>query len=460
LTTLEREQEAQHRPDNVPLSFGQLSVWRIIAAWPTNRWPETYLSAVVPVPEGCPLHQIREALRTLCGRHESLRTHFVDSPRGPVQQVRLVPTQVEATVIEQPDADDAEALVIGRGLTSEPIDRETDFGCRFTVVTDHGRPRHVVIVTDHMVADGFALRRLRCELTVLMGGVDADGQRWLQETPAQPSALALFQRSAANRPRREAALAHWRDLLATLSPKVFPVSDQGDRNPGRIEAVLRSSGTRAALVAASQRLGVAPHGVLLSLMSLAMAAATGTAQVVLTLQSSNRFSPAWRELVSSMNQYAPLPLEPHRGPEDFALYAKCVQGAALKAYRFASYDIDAVTTLVRSQRGLQLGFDHFYNFSAYDLLTVTGDSETGPAVIEATRPNRQIGPRFDVKIRSGPQMPIVVRADPRLVPQPRLHALLTWCDEELRRLAAGGTKARTGAMYARCEANVGYREAG
>ncbi|WP_333767626.1 condensation domain-containing protein [Streptomyces sp. IBSBF 2435] len=446
------------QPDSVPLTFGQLSVRRIIAHWPHARWPETYLSTAVAVPDGCPPERVAAALSTLCRRHESLRTHFSDTPEGPVQRVRPAADRVEAVTVGLPaGASEPDAIATARGLANERIDLETDFGRRFTVLTRGGRPRYVVIVADHIVADGFAHRRLRAELTELMGGDDPQGREWLAQTPAQPAELALFQRSDANAARRQAALGRWAHLLETLPPEVFPVPEPAEEAPGRIEAQLRSPGARSALAAGAGRLGVPAHGVLLSLTSLAVAAVTGTAQVVLTLQSSNRFRPPWHELVSSMNQYAPLPLDTGAPPAGFGRYAESVQGAALQAYRTGSYDMDAVTELVRAERGIALGFDHFYNFAAHDASSAPGHTGAGPGRIEATRPHRQIGPRLDVKIRSGPEMPIVVRADPRLLPQPRLHALLAWYDEQLHRLAADGDLDMD-AVVAGCRDAVGRQE--
>lgn len=443
----------------VPLTFGQLSVWRVMAQWPPDRWVETYLSTAARVPDGCPAQRVVEAFGILCRRHESLRTHFVDTPHGPVQYVRPDAGPAQVATVECAGATRAEAQAAARGLTRERIERERDFARRFILVTDRGRPSYAVLVTDHILADGFALRRLRGELTALLGGDDPDGQRWLDETPAQPRELALDQHSEANGGRRQAALDHWRRLLDTLPATLFPVPDEAGHHPGRIEAVLRSPGTRAALGSAAQRLAVPPQGVLLALNSLALATVTGTSQVVLTLQSSNRFTAPWRTLVSSMNQYAPLALDLGAAPDTFAEHARQVQADSFRAYWFGSYDIDAVTALVRAERGITLGFDHFYNFMAQDVPTDEAadalvDRTSQPPLIEPTRPNRQIGPRFDLKVYGGPDLPIHLRADPLLLPQPRLHTLLAWFDEELHRLATDPAT-RVAEVLARCEAALG-----
>ncbi|WP_405734837.1 condensation domain-containing protein [Streptomyces sp. NBC_01537] len=424
---------------SIPLTYGQLSVWRVIANWPRDRWPETYLSSTLTVPVDSSVRQTVEAFAVLCRRHESLRTHFADTPEGPVQRVAAAGAPVHVAVVERSGATEAEAMALGRDQGRDPIDRETDFGRRFTVVTDGGRPVHAVLLVDHIVADGVGLRRLRSELNALLGSADLEGSRWLRETPAKPRELALHQRSESGQSRREAALAYWGRLLDTVPAGLFPVPEEAGGTPGRIEAVLHSPKARQALITIARQRRVSPHTVLLALSSVVTAAATGSTRVVLTLQAGNRFIEPWRSIVSSMNQYAPLPLTVRPEQGTFTDYVGYVQGAALNAYRFASYDFDAVAELVRRERGAALEFDHFYNFLPENLDDRPNDSADGTAGwIEPTVPNRQIGPRLDIKIRNGPDMPIVIRTDPGLLPRPSLHQVLAWYETQLCRLAADG----------------------
>ncbi len=435
--------------DRAPLTYGQLSVRRVMTDWPLDRWPETYLSTVVPVPHGRTLTDVATALHTLCARHESLRTRFVDQE----QHVLPVADDVDVTVVDQPGATRSAAEAAGREQARQPFDREREFARRFTVVTDGGRPVYAVIVVDHIVADGYGLARLRAEAAALLGSADPDGRQLLDETPPQPRDLARLQRSAAQLPRREAALDYWRQLLRTLPKDLFPAPDEAGHHPGRIEAILHSPGARSALGTSAGRLGVPPQAVLLALTSLATAAVTGGEQVVHTLQSSNRFTAPWRSIVSSMNQYVPLPLEP--GATPFARYARHVHGAALKAYRLGTYDIDSVTDLVRGERGITLGFDHFFNFMAHDVPSGPTAPDRGPGWIETATPHRQIGPRLDVKVRGGSDMPLVVRADPALLPRPALHALLAWYDDALHRLSTdSGPGTTTDALLDSCRTAV------
>lgn len=80
----------------------------------------------------------------------------------------------------------------------------------------NGRPAHVAMVVDHIVADGYGLNRLRAELAALLGGDDPDGVRWLGRRSAPTSRARRRQRSAAFRPpvRRD------RHCIAASAPEV------------------------------------------------------------------------------------------------------------------------------------------------------------------------------------------------------------------------------------------------
>ncbi|TQJ23689.1 condensation domain-containing protein [Micromonospora sp. A202] len=422
----------QHAPR--PLAFGQLSVWRVMETYPLERFSETYLRDHVAVPPGTTLDEAVRAVSVLCRRHESLRTLFVDSPEGPRQHVVPAEETVTVEVVEHDDA----AVVAGR-LARDRIVRADEFGRRFAVVTRDGLPHAVVIVVDHIVSDGYGMIRLMAELLALLGSPDEAGRRWLAETAPCPRDLAAEQWSEANGPRRKAVLRHWQKLLDTLPEEHFPVRLSDGDVPGRIEATLYSARARAALELLASHTNASPHTLLLSLSAVACGVVTGATQPVLTLQSGNRFDPRWNAIVSSMNQYVPLPVDLGAPEAEYTGFLSRLGASAFKAYRMGMYDFDGITDLVRRERQIELGFDHFFNFLPTDIVARPSARLDGhpPPRVETTTPRRQIGPRFDIKVRFGAEMPIVIRADPRLLPAPQLRSLAGWFDEQLCRLADG-----------------------
>ncbi|GAA3028208.1 condensation domain-containing protein [Actinokineospora globicatena] len=421
-----------------PLTFGQLSVWRINETYPVSRWSETYLRRTARLPGGCTVDQVLAAVATVCARHEALRTHFVVGAAGLCQLVRPAGREVRVEVVERSPVTPLVADAVADALAADRIDPAEEFGVRFAVLTEGAAPVLLAVVVDHLVADGTGLRRVCAEVVAALGGDDPEGGRWLAQRPPQPVDLAAEQRGGSGLRRAEAALDHWRALLRDVPPEVFPLPRPRTDEPGRVEAILTSSSGRHNLAAAAAATGVSPQDVLLALTAVATAVVVGSDRVVLTLQSGNRFGGRWHSIVSSMNQYAPLLVDLGPGHVGFADFAEALHSATLKAYRAGSYDVDAVTDLVRRERGIDLGFDNFFNFMAHDVdkrHEVTAVPARG--VVTDTEPNRQIGPRLDVKVRSGPDLPVVVRTDPRLLPRPALRALLGWYDDQVHRVATG-----------------------
>jgi hypothetical protein len=420
-----------------PLTFGQLSVLRALQQLPPDRWPETYLSGVVELPAGTNLPDITSAIDTVAGRHDSLRTHFVDGPReADIVLVTAPAGHAVPEIVELPDATAEQATAAAHERTATRFDWADEFAWKPVVITQDDRPTHLVVVVDHIVADGWGLGRILGELRAILRGDDTAGARWLAEVPPQPRDLAHLQRSARWRPRREAAEGYWDTLLAVLPPEVFPwPPDEG--KPGRIEGILRSAAAPVMLRRAADRWGVLPQSVLLALTAVAAATTYRQDDVALTLQASNRYDRQWRHIVSSMNQATPLSAAVGQATGPFERFAQRVHGGGLKSYRHGSYHRDQIIEKVRRARGVDLRFDAFFNFMARRATGADAPvpAHLPPATVTITRPRRQVGPRFDVKVRDLPDMPVLLRVDPRLLSQEQVNRVLYWFDDELRRLA-------------------------
>jgi hypothetical protein len=333
---------------------------------------------------------------------------------------------------------EAEATTAAHLRCSRRFDWESEIAWRPFIVTDGARPRYLVLVLDHMLADGFGLLTLRGELQELLCGIDKDGRHWLVEIPRQPRELAQAQASDEWKSRRAATDRYWDNILSTVSPDVFPWRP-GPADAGRIEGVLRSPKARVALARAADRMQVSPQSVMLALTSVAVASACQQEDVVLTLQASNRYHRRWRYVVTSMNQAAPLPVAVGRARDEFDSFARQIHIDGLNAYRHGSYHFDEIVEKVRDATGRDLEFDLYFNFQAHDVLP--RDDEDSAHLperrIDLQTPRRQAGQRLDVKIRQGADMAVEIRADPTLLPAERLAHLLAWFADELSRLASG-----------------------
>ena len=422
---------------SVPLTFGQLSVFRALQALPRDRWSETYVTNVIPLPAGCTRQDADAALRVLARRHESLRTTFIDAPGGPYQVV-ADDVRIDLAEVEVPGATLDEIWPLSRDWCRPWFDREAGPSWRAVIVTDQGTPRFLTYVGDHIVSDGWGLHRMAAELRAILGiGSEADREA-LAEAPVRPRELATAQRSDVWQPRRAATGEYWEGLLRDLPADRFPVPVAAPDDAGRIGTVLRSTRARYALGRAAHRIGVSPHTVLLTLYAVALRQVYGADDLALTLQSGNRKQPPWHTVISSMNQYAPLPLVGAPATGDFAVLAKFMHQAARTAYSHGMYDVDRVRDLVLRARGVEPNFDLFYNYLARDVTAHLGTDQPSfdePAVVERIHPPRQVGPRIDLVVRGGAALTLTMRVDPTLLPKEQADRLMLWFDQELWEVA-------------------------
>lgn len=422
------------------MTFGQLSVLRALQRMPADHWSGTYHVAVVETPRPVQPEEVTSALRTLAGRHDSLRTHFSEDATVTVRD-RVGDMAVD--VVSVPDCDAEGAQTIGERHAVRRFDWDTELAWRAVAIHDGTKVSHIALVIDHIVADG--PDRLVHELTALLGGDSAAGTRWLAEEPPQPADLAAEQRSDAWRHKRVAADRYWDRLLRESDPTVFPVPAL--TGTGRVTMTMHSSLTRGELARSAARLGVTAQSILLALTAAAVTVVRDADKVVLSIQSSNRFDAKWRDIVSSMNQAVPLPVTAAPGDTHFTDFVRKTQAANVRAYGNGAYDIDAAREKVRAVRGTELTFDNYFNFLTQEL---TEDGDTEPPRFVGSRPRRQYGPTFDLKVRRGPDMPVAVRTDPALLDEAGIRALLEWLAGEITRLARGESTTMSG-VYGRLQ---------
>jgi len=434
-----------------PLHFGQLSVWRAQQAIPVDRWPEYNLLTMWRLPAGATTAAVARALHALTVRHESLRTHF-DLPARR-QQIMHPPPAVDLPVrVGTADADDArrtEAYALATDLANVPYQLDTGPGWRAAALTDAaGRPTYLALSLHHAVADGWAIDRLRAELLDhIEAGTDLLATP--PSPPPQPRELALEQQSALWQQVRQATRRYWKRLFDEIGPADgVAVPD----NAGRIEARLYSGDALVALSAAARRTGLPPATVALALTAVFVSAVQARGQGTLTLVSNNRFAARWQPLVSSMSQNLPFPARVASPDEDLTAFGRRLYAAAVRGYRYSSYDVDEFAEYATRRRGGRFVHDNYFNYTA----AVTAEAPrarpggTRPSRVEPMDVRRTTGPRVYVKVFDELDELIVdIRVDPRLADVARLHRILWWYHDELARLA-GGEVSRLGDMVDRC----------
>jgi len=419
---------------DAPLTFGQLSVWRSLDALPPPRRVEGNVPRTWPVPADTTPAQLAAAWSALVRRHEGLRTRFMPDGSGELRQ-RVGPADPDWAPSMVGLASGGPAAV-ANDLAQDPMDLGSGYGWRVGL-TERAvdGDRHVVVVVHHIVADAWSAGQLRAEFLAALAGDPPT------EPGLRPVELAREQWADAAAGRRRAAVEYVSRCL-TGSPSLTSSAIPADSGR-RIQAELITPAGHRALTAIAGRGGIFAQSALLALTAIGVHRVWDGAETKVMLMTGNRTDRRWHRLVTSMNQIVPVPIG--RAAEDlsFAELAKAMQSASLRAFRYGSYDVDAVAA-----EGIDL-FDlrTMFNYMAPDLPA----APAGAVARELRRqqPWRHAGPRIDVKIYGSPALKINIRIDPALLPEDGLDALLDWYEHELVRVAADPDQP-IGQMSRRC----------
>ncbi|TDC55919.1 amino acid adenylation domain-containing protein, partial [Actinomadura sp. KC345] len=207
------------RPVPLPVSYAQERLWFL------NRLEGPTATYNMPIPlrlTGAVDHDaMREALRDVVARHESLRTLFGDADGEP-HQVLLAPREAEPrlTIGETGDVRGALFMDATRGfdLANEPPIRAHLYRL--------GEDEHLLLVVLHHIAgDGWSLAPLSRDLiTAYLARRDGRAPEWAP-LAVQYADYALWQREllgSESDPGSLAArqIAYWRDALAGLPDQI------------------------------------------------------------------------------------------------------------------------------------------------------------------------------------------------------------------------------------------------
>ncbi len=201
---------------SVAASFGQERVW--IAGQLDPASPVYNLACDVTLPFAITADDVRAALRTVVGRHETLRT-ALRAEQGTVSQLISAEVAVQVEELDLtglPDAQRTDRLAeICAADVREPVSLDRAPLWRARLVRMGGADWRLCFVVHHAVFDATSMRNFRAELTELCRA-RAEGRRaQLPSLEIQYADFAVWQRAqlAAAGPQR---LDYWRTRLADL----------------------------------------------------------------------------------------------------------------------------------------------------------------------------------------------------------------------------------------------------
>ncbi|QWF84113.1 non-ribosomal peptide synthetase [Amycolatopsis sp. CA-230715] len=229
----------------IPLSFAQQRLWFLSRL----EGPSSTYNVPLGVRMSGPVdHEaLRAALGDVVARHESLRTLFPETGGEPYQRV-LAPADAPVSLpLNEIPADGVDAAIAA--AVAEPFHLDTEVPLRAQLLALGAEEHVLVVVTHHIIADGWSTRPLLRDLsTAYAARCRQESPQWT-ELEVQYSDYALWQREvlgAEDDPDSiiSQQLAQWRAFLRgapevlelpTDRPRPAVASYRGDKVPLRLD---------------------------------------------------------------------------------------------------------------------------------------------------------------------------------------------------------------------------------
>jgi amino acid adenylation domain-containing protein len=283
----------------LPVSFAQRRIWLL------DQFDPAGIAYLVPwrVRLDGPVDRaaLAAALDTVVERHETLRTTFRSVDGQPVQVVGPAAGQlsyVDLSGAAEPDAA-AEARVAAEA--TEPIDLARGPLLRATLLRLAPQRHLLVLVTHHVVADGWSFALLFAELAAAYQAWPAGAAPALPELPIQYGDFALWQQERWEAGGFAPDERYWQDELHG-APTTLALPTDFPRPPrqayrGRTHDLSIPTEVAAGLRGLGQRSGGTLFMTLLSVFATVLARYTGRGDVLVGVPVSGRTRPETEHLV-------------------------------------------------------------------------------------------------------------------------------------------------------------------
>ncbi|MFI6934718.1 amino acid adenylation domain-containing protein [Streptomyces sp. NPDC050287] len=297
--------------------------------------------------------RLRRALDLLVSRHEALRAVVETGPDGPLARIH----HGDRTVLEQQDltgvTDDGERAALAERLVEraarEPLDLAVS-QLRARLITLSAEHHLLVLVTHHIVCDGWSLRILLRDLTHLYR--DGEAAR-LPELPKYGFDAVSWERERLEASRREELRRWWQQELRDAPelidlPHEGTAADTGEGTGSRLPFALSPEETDRVNRFASEH-GTTVFAALAAALAILLRRYSGQRDVVLGFPAARRQHPDSHEVVGYLLNMIPLRLTPGDDLSAGELVRRAHR-AVTAAYERADLPFDAITDAVAPVR--------------------------------------------------------------------------------------------------------------
>lgn len=337
------------------LTWGQREIWEAMVR---QGW--LCLGGTLPLAPGTTVEDVADELSYMMSRFQSMRTRLRFDGEGNARQELFASGRTILEVYDSGDDGDGgggNGVGGGAGLgggvgggefsgpeeTAAAVeahyrtmvrDFEGEWPVRMAVVRHRGTPTHMVILSCHLIADGFGIQLIT---------QDVESRTTAAPTGMQQLDLAHWQSSPAGQRINETSLRHWEKVLRSLPPRSLPGSDD-PRQPRHWTGELRSPALKLAVQLIAERTGADSSSVFLALYAIALGRTGIYNPAVIRPVANNRFRPGLATIVSNLAQAGVCALDMAGLTVDEAV-GRARRGAMI-AHKHAYFDPRGLTALI------------------------------------------------------------------------------------------------------------------
>jgi amino acid adenylation domain-containing protein len=306
---------------------------------------------------------LKQALRTIIQRHESLRTSFQTVDGVPVQVIDPHPVW-ELTMVNLAGKEtEAEKLAYRESQT--PFDLTKSPLLRVTLLKLQPEKHILLINMHHIISDGWSIGVFIRELSHLYGAFVAGKEATLPTLPIQYADFAVWQRQWLQGKVLGTQLEYWKQQLADAPPLLELPTDRPrpaiQTFQGKTERFWLDSKLTQELKALSQQSGCTLFMTLLAAFAVVLSRYSGQTDIVIGSAIANRNRREIEGLIGFFVNTLALRLDLSEKPS-FATFLKQVQTVTQDAYEHQDLPFEMLVEELQLERKLdrnplvQVGF--------------------------------------------------------------------------------------------------------
>jgi hypothetical protein len=417
-----------------PMTLGQLNILQWLGVTPRHVFAT--VSDELEVSGETSVDDVAEIIAVLLGRHEGLRTTYVDGerPRQLVAAAGVLMLDVCSLGDRGWDAPDrpAVAKALTRWLSARGTLSMADFPVRVAVAVEDERVIACAAEFSHMAVDYQALKIVKREFAEMVRDRSA---RRVGEPRHQPLDQAGLETTPTTQHQAAATLCYWQDQLERM-PRHLYTAPSAEPTGESLSVELSSVAAATAVRWVAARTRASRSSIVLAAICAVLAQRTGHQELVFPLMSGNRFERHLSGYVGALAQACVATVEVSRGSFD-ALVTQTWTSVieACRHGRYDAFDRVAAGKRIEHERGLCFSYEPLFNslvaesWSAFNA-GVECRLEQVSAALRQTElrwrpvPDCQAPVRFDLNQIDGVVRLDMWSADAGKVPRAEMESLL------------------------------------